>query len=166
MHKKTKIGVLLGLLGTILVGCLAWFSGRPATSFGNVSVALLGYTKGNSGEALAIIAVTNLSANTVFAYRPTIQIQSPAAPRGFTNYFPGNTNQWTRFHSMLDSGASSNFTLAPPASPPCAWRLSLLVYSDFGALQIVKRTLFGRHMPTEITSDWIVIKQEPEGTKL
>src|ERR1017187_7056960 len=102
-----------------------------------------------------MIAVTNLSPSKTFVYRPTIQILAPMEPRGFTNYFQGNTNQWNRFHSMLGKDMSGNFMIPSPTNQS-TWRLSFFVYNDFGTVQAIKNfTRGGRYMPFEIGSDWI-----------
>src|SRR3989442_1157264 len=155
MHMP-KIKSVLKIVALILVASLAWVAFMPRHGRPNVSVKLFGYTNDSSGAQLAMIAVTNLSPFTVLVYLPTIQIQAPAEPGGFTNYFEGNTNQWRRFHAKLGSGESSNFTILPP--PPTyqsPWRLSFYAYTDFGAAQVVKRIVAGRRMPFQIEGDWI-----------
>src|SRR2546421_11212238 len=105
---------LLLLLALIVVGFYVWVGVQPRPTRPDVSVSFLGYTNDNSGVRLAIIAVTNLSSFPARVYLPTTQIKVPDAPRGFTNYFEGNTNQWRRFHSMLAAGEGGSFTIPPP----------------------------------------------------
>jgi len=152
-----KIRIALRVLGLALVVFLACVAFLPHHGRPDVSVNLLGYTNDSSGERLARIAVTNLSDFPIMIYLPTIQIQSPAEPNGFTNYFQGNTNQWHRFHSKIGGSKSGNFTIPPP--PPTyqsPWRLSFLVYTDvdFEAARIVRRLVEGRRMPFSIEGDW------------
>lgn len=150
-----KTRTVVGILALILVAMLAWVAFQPSPGVPNVSIKLLGYTNDSSGTRLAMIAVTNQSAFQIFVYLPTIQIREPTAPRGFTNYFQGNTNQWQRFHSKLDRGASGNFTIPPPTNQS-PWRLSFYVYNDLGTAQVFKRGVTGRRRhPFEIESDWI-----------
>jgi len=153
--RMTKIKIMLSILLLCLVAFLAWIAFLSRSERPNVSISLLGYTNDSFGTPLAMISVTNLSPFTILVYRPTIAIKAPTAPRGFTNYFEGNTNQWRRFHSELAEGMSGNFTIPPPTiqSP---WRLSFLAYSDLGMAQVIKRFVTGRrYMPFEIYGDWI-----------
>ena len=150
---KTKS--VLGVLALILAVFLAWVAFLPRHGPPVVSIKLLGSTNDSSGTRLPRFAVTNLSAFTILVYLPTIQIEAPTEPRGFTNYFQGNTNQWRQFHSKLGRGMSGNLTIPPPPiqSP---WRLSFYAYSDLGAAQVIKRFVTGRrYMPFEIQGDWI-----------
>lgn len=151
----TKTRTVVGILALILAGMLAWVAFQRPPGNPKVSIKLLGYTNDASGTQLAMIAVTNLSTFKILVYLPTIQILAPTAPRGFSNYFQGNTNQWQRFHSTLDGGASGSFTIPSPTnlSP---WRLSFYVYNDLGVAQVIKRVVTGRRRhPFEIESDWI-----------
>jgi hypothetical protein len=153
--RMCKIKIVLSVLVLIVAAFLAWVAFLPRSERPNVSIKLLGYTNDSSGTRLAMVAVTNLSPFTILVYRPTIAIKAPTAPRGFTYYFEGGTNQWRRFHSQLGGGMSGNFTIPSPTiqSP---WRLSFLAYSDLGAAQVIKRFVTGRrYMPYEIQGDWI-----------
>ncbi len=155
LMRMPRIKIVLSALALILVTFLAGVACLPRHARPNVSIKLLGYTNYSAGSRLAMITVTNLSAFTIYVYQPIIEIEAPTEPRGFTNYFPGNTNQWRQFHSELDSGMSGNLTIQPPPiqSP---WRLSFYVYSDLGAVQVIKRFVTGRrYMPFRIRGDWI-----------
>jgi hypothetical protein len=146
--RKTTIILLV-----LLAGCtwLAWAAFQPVLGRPNVSISLLGYTNETSGTRLAMIAVSNLGTSTIFVYRGCIGIPASAEFRGWTP--AGNIIPW---HSMLDGGAIATFTVLPPTNPS-PWKLSFLVYNDYGAVQAVKRVMAaeGRHMPFEIESDWI-----------
>jgi len=73
----------------------------------------------------------------------------------FYELFWGNTNQWSRFHSMLAGGEVGSFTIPPPTISTSPWRLSFYAYSDFGVAQIVRRFVHGRRMPFEVASAWL-----------
>jgi|ERR1043166_4015579 hypothetical protein len=153
--RTPKIKIVLSALGLILVASLAGVAFVPRHGRPDVSIKLLGYTNDSAGSRLAMITVTNLSAFAIYVYQPIIQIETPTAPRGFTNYFQGSTNQWRQFHSELNRGMSGNLTIQPPPiqSP---WRLSFYAYSDLGAAQVIKRFVTGRrYMPFQIQGDWI-----------
>ena len=153
--RTPRKATLLLLLALIVVGFFVWIASQPRPPHPDVSVSLLGYTNDSSGARLAIIGVTNLSSFQVFVYAPTIQVRAPDTPQGFTNYFGGNTNQWSRFHSMLADGEGRSFTIPPPAISRSPWRLSFYAYSDFGVAQVLRRFVRGgRQMPFEVTSDW------------
>jgi hypothetical protein len=155
LMRMSRTGTVLLILALVVVAFLAWAAFQPPPGRPNVSVTLLGYTNDTAGARLARFRVTNMSASTIRVYRPCIEIPAPKEPRGFTYYFQGNTNQWDRFHSMLTKGESRSFTIPPPVLQS-SWRLSFLVYNDYGALQVVKSFLGGgRHMPSEIEGDWI-----------
>ncbi|HTI99454.1 MAG TPA: hypothetical protein VL527_11280 [Dongiaceae bacterium] len=145
--------MLLALLAVTLVGGLAWVVPGPPRPA--VAISLLGYTNDASGVSLAIIAVTNHSSFPVFVYAPTLQLQAPEASQGFTPYFGGNTNQWQRFHELLARGEGGSFMIPPPPKNPPPWRLRFFAYSDFGAVQTLRRYLHGRRLPFIVTSDWI-----------
>jgi hypothetical protein len=159
--RMSKINIVLSALGLILVAFLAGVAFVPRHGCPNVSIKLLGYTNNSAGSRLAMITVTNLNVFKIYVYHPTIEIEAPTEPRGFTNYFQGGTNQWRQFHSELNSGMSGNLTIQPPPiqSP---WRLSFYAYSDLGAAQVIKRFVTGRrYMPFQIQSDWIKAEKEP-----
>jgi hypothetical protein len=153
MHAPRKTTLLL--LALIIVGFFVWGAAQPRPTRPDVSVSLLDYTNDSSGARLAIIAVTNQSSLPALVYLPTIQIKAPDAPRGFTNYFEGNTNQWSRFHAMLARGEGGSFMIPPPAITGSSWRLSFYAYSDFGLAQTLRRFVHGRQMPFEVTNAWI-----------
>ena len=154
--RMSKIKIVLSVLALILVAFLAYVIFLPRPGFPNVSIKVLGYTNDSSGTTRAMVAVTNLSAFTIFVYFPIIQIK---APTGSSNYFQGGTNQWGQFHSKLSAGMSGNFTIPRPTiqSP---WRLSFYAYSDLGAAQVIKRFVtHRRYKPFQIHGDWIEIEK-------
>lgn len=142
------------MLVLVFVGFFLWLAVQPRPTRPDISISLLGYTNDTPGARLAIIGVTNRSSFPVFVYQPTIQIIAPDAPRGFTNYFEGNTNQWRQFHSMLDGNEGGSFTIPQPTTTLSPWRLSFYAYSDFGVVQTLRRFVHGRQMPFEVTNDW------------
>ena len=148
---------VLRILGLILIAFLAWVVSQPLPARPDVSIKLLGYTNDSTCNRLAMITVTNLGNSTIFIYLPTIQIQAPSEPLGFTNYFLGNTNQWARFHTKLGKNESGNFAIPPPASTlQSPWRLSFNVNTDLGVLRAVKNILGGeRLMPFQVQGDWL-----------
>jgi hypothetical protein len=150
--RTPRIKIVIGVLALILVAFLAWaiFPSRPARRpIPNLSIRLLGYTNDSSGTQLAIISVTNLNAYKIYVYHSTIQIEAPAEPGGFTNYFQGG------FNSVLSGGVSGTFTIPRPTNQS-PWRLSFWVYNDLGTVQVVMRMVTGRrYMPFEIYGDWI-----------
>ena len=153
---KTRIA--LEILVLIAVAFLAYASFQPRHGRPDVSVRLLGYTNDSSGTRRAMITLTNLSKFTIFAYEPNIEILSPTEPGGVANYWPGY-NQSQQLHSKLDEGAFVNFTIIPPTNQS-PWRLSFLVYTDFGAVQVVKNFMRGgRYMPFQIEGDWFDSKK-------
>jgi len=144
----------------------AWVAFQPPPGRPTISIAFLGYTNGAAGTRLARFAITNLNHSTIFAYNPNIEIQSPTEPRDVTNYWPGY-NQWQQLHSMLDEGASTNFTIIPPTNQS-PWRLLFLVYPDQGrSAKNIIRVVVGisclsiglmprfERLPYDIESDWI-----------
>src|ERR1039457_487363 len=60
----------------------AWVAFLPPTGRPNISITFLGYTNSVTGARLAGLAITNRNHSTIFAYNPSIEIQSPTEPRG------------------------------------------------------------------------------------
>ena len=134
----------LTLTVIVIVGCFtlsAWVAFLPPPGRPNISISFLGYTNDVAGTRLARLAITNLNYSTIFAYNPSIEIQSPTEPRGYTNYWPGY-NQWQRLHSKLDEDASINFTIIPPTNQS-PWRLRFLVYPDVGVTHGIIKGVVG-----------------------
>jgi len=144
--RKTTITLLVFLV--VCVG-LAWVAFQPAPGRPNVSISLLGYTNEPSGARLAVIAVSNLNAITVYVYHGCIRLQSSA-----------ESSDWIQWHSTLGGGASDIFTVPPPTNQS-PWRLSFYVYNDIGFGQVLKRTIFmtARRHPYDIDSDWFDVKR-------
>jgi len=137
------------------LGWIAWCLLQPPPGPPRVSVRFLGYTNDATGQRLALITITNLSKQQIFAYLPNVQLPAPTEPMGASNYFPNGTNQFQHLHATLDEGASTTFTVQPPA-PPEPWRISFFAYNDFGTVQMVKRiATLHRNMPFTINGDWI-----------
>ena len=155
--RTPKATIALSILGILVLALIVWSVLAAPSKHPDVSVTLLGYTNDAAGAPLAIISVTNRSSSLVHVYLPTIQIVAPTEPNGFTNYFQGNTNQWARFNSKLTGGSSATFTIPPPPSAYRApWRVSFLVYSDFGLYPRAKRFVTGRRlMPSTLRGEWI-----------
>jgi len=108
----------------------AWVAFLPPPGRPTISIAFLGYTNDVAGARVARLAITNLNHSTIFAYNPSIEIQSPTKSSDVSNYWPGY-NQSQRLHSELAEGASINFTIIPPTNPS-PWRLLFYVYPDRG----------------------------------
>ena len=106
----------------------AWMAFLPPPARPNMSVTLLGYTNDPAGTRLAQITVTNLNPTTIYVYQPRIELQAPADPRSYENYFSGVNCPW---HSLLAPGAADSFTIPPPTNPS-PWRVSFYVYPDRG----------------------------------
>ena len=145
MRKTTTI------LLVFLVACvaLAWIAFQPAPGRPNISISLRGYTNEPSGARLALIAVTNLGAATVYVYHGCILQQSST-----------ESCDWIQWHSMLGSGASDIFTVLPPTNQS-PWRLSFYVYNDVGYGQVIKHIIFRtpRRHPYDFDSDWFDAKK-------
>jgi hypothetical protein len=159
-----KLGPVLGIFALVLLAGLVALSFVPRRGRPNVAIALLGYTNDVSENRMARIGVTNLSSFKVKVYLPIIQVQSPDDRLGFTNYFPGNTNQWRQFHAYLRKGESGSFTISPPPlSSQSAWRLSFFAYCDYELVQVIKNCISRRWHPYRIESGWFVdgIPQPP-----
>jgi hypothetical protein len=147
-----KTRIVLGFLVVIALAFFTWVSFQPRHGRPNVSIKLLGYTNDTSGTRVAMIAVTNLSAFTIFIYRPNIEISAPSEPGAVTHYWAGRSTQW---YSKLGRGAFGNFTIPPPTNQS-PWRLSFLVYTDLGTVQVIKNLMRGgRYMPFQIEGNWI-----------
>jgi hypothetical protein len=119
----------------MLFGVGAWIAFMPQPGRPNIAIAFLGYTTDATGARLAKIAVTNLNATTIRVYQPRIELQAPADPRGYEDYFSGANFSWG---SMLDKGESGSLTIPPPTNQ-LPWRLSFNVYPDQG--KTVKNTI-------------------------
>ena len=117
----------------------AWVGFLPPPGRPNISITFLGYTNDVGGARLARLAITNLNHSTIFAYNPSIEVQSPTNSSDVSNYWPGY-NQWQRLNSKLDEGASIKFTIIPPTNRS-PWRLLFYVYPDRG--RSAKNTIRG-----------------------
>jgi len=125
--------IVMVMLALFTLG--AWVAFLPQPQRPNISIAFLGYTNDASGARLAKIAVTNLNPTTIFVYQPHLEIQAPADPRNYEDYFSGVNCSW---NATLASGASGSFTIPPPTNQ-LPWRLSFYVYPDRG--QSVKNSV-------------------------
>jgi hypothetical protein len=132
---KILTRIVMVIVGLFTLG--AWVAFQPPPGRPNISITFLGYTNDAAGTRLAKIAVTNLTATTIFVYQPHISIQALTDPSGYEHYFSGVNCSW---QSMLDRGASGSFTIPPPTNQS-PWRLSFYVYPDRG--RSVKNTIKG-----------------------
>jgi hypothetical protein len=159
----TRILARIVMLVAALFTIFMWVAFQPPAGRPNVSIAFLGYTNDTSGTRLARIAVTNLNASPVFAYRPLIEVPSPTEPAGLAFYESFGGSRW---HSLLGSGASDTFTI-PVSTNQSPWKLTLLVYPDRGPAKVFIKGVAGiscmsiglmprsLRMPYDIESDWI-----------
>jgi hypothetical protein len=158
---KTRAALkILGLIIIVLLAWVAWISlqppFQPPHERPNVSVKFLGYKNDAAGARLAMIKVTNLSASTIYVYRPLVEIPDKTEPAGLA--FDQSHRQLS-WHSKLGRDMSGNFTILLPTNQP-SWRLTVLVDYDYhqGIAQDIQNLMIGRtarRMPYDIESDWI-----------
>ena len=162
---KSKIRIMLRIVGigvvTLLTALLVFVVSQPPPSplsRDNVSLTLVGYTNGNDPKTLlAVFVVTNLSASVILVRQPMVEDVA----------YDGSN--WPRWRAMLESGASTNFTVPVPTNLP-SWRLGLYADPDVGAARAIVRVVrafpFGppaRRHPYAIHSDLIETEKGSSG---
>ena len=136
-------------LGVIAATCFAVFALLPGPTRPDISIKLVGFTNNLAGVRVGVISVTNLGTARIFTYAPCIEVHAPTDPGGIACY--GNTGHWG---SILGGGASGSFSIPVPPDH-ASWRLTLLVYNDLGATQMIRRLFKGRRMPFDVQTGWI-----------
>lgn len=143
---------IVGALGLILIGLLAWVASLPPLVRPKVSITLVRYTNNVTGDRLATFAVTNLSASTIMVYHPVVEIPDPTGPAGLAIDQTHRPISWV---SMIGRGASSSFTVPLPTNQT-PWRIMLDADPDVGFARALQRyvTMRARRMPYNIECDW------------
>jgi hypothetical protein len=146
---KTVLAILPCVAGAGLVAVVTIAVFLPGPSRPSVLIKVVGHTNTAAGVQLSMISVRNQGPTRIFVYVPSVEVAAATEPGGLASY--GKSGNW---YSMIEPAGAGELAVAVPTNGT-PWRLSCLVYNDFGVAQSIRRLLKGRRMPFDIRSGWI-----------